>query len=218
MTSKAKLFGSVLLAMLAMGTAAATAEAANDFFRSEEEKTLIKAETEVQHTLIVGTSSLSCNIVERETTMANSIVESLSFTPVYKECKFAGKTATIRMNACAYVYTGQTELTEDALVYVECPGESVIEIEVDNFFGPFSCTITFFPQPVEGGAVYTNLGEENTRTITVEATLEKIGIATDGPGPACAELSKNPAKTTATFILKGREDQGANQQVGIWVQ
>jgi hypothetical protein len=208
----------LLFAVLVMSAVAAPAAPANDFFRSEEEKTLIKAETEVAHTLIVGTSSLACNIVERETTMANSIVESLSFTPVYKECKFAGKTATIRMNACAYVYTGQTELTEDALVYVECPGENVIEIEVDNFLGPFSCTITFFPQPVEGGAVYTNLGEENTRTITVKATLKKIGIATDGPGAACAALSEKPAETTATFILKGREDQGANQQVGIWVQ
>jgi hypothetical protein len=219
MTREAKLLGYALLAILAIGaSSAASAAYAHDAFWSETEKTVITGETVAKHKLIVGASSMECKVVERETTMAGVPSAALSFTPVYKECTFAGKTATVRMNKCAYVYTGQTDINEDAVVEVQCPAGVVIEVEVDKFEGIFSCTITFGPQTPAGGAHYVNEGEENSRTIVVEATLQQIAISTDGPGTACKELGGKKAETTGSFRLKGEEDQGANNQVGIWVQ
>ena len=218
MARKVKMLGFALLALLAVGAAAASAASAHHRFFSEQEKTILIGETDVKHKLTLGEASLECASVKRESTLSGSGVGGFAFTPVYEGCTFAGKKAVVRMNGCQYSFTGVTDANEDAGVNVECAAGIVIEIEVEKFSGENSCTITFGAQSPAGGVHYTNLGAENERTITVNATIQEIVVSSDGPGLLCTSLGKLKAKTTGAFILKGKEDQGAGKQVGVWFE
>jgi hypothetical protein len=103
MIRKLRVLGLALVAVLAMGAMAASAASA-DQFHSEGEPTTITAEQEGKNNnkLEVPLGAVSCETVRYAATTSTKTVSSLSVTPTYIGCLFAGFTAIVETHGCTY--------------------------------------------------------------------------------------------------------------------
>jgi hypothetical protein len=219
-----KVLSLALLAVFALGAAAASAETL-DHFTSETERTVLTGEqvgTEAENVFgvkAVASLGVHCKKATYGGTSANVAAIEVTLVPTYFECSSNFGSATITNDGCAIVIKGTTdklintegkEEGKDATVDLECGESKSITISSGG------CKINF--SSVSGGKTvnqsllglkYTNEGSGTTRDVKVDMTVDKIHYTTEGF--AC-ELGGLPKTGTDGFLterstIKGYKDE-----------
>ena len=221
MIRKLKFLGLALVAVFAMSAVGASAASAVVQFHTEKTPVTITAN---QH---AGTNGFDVQFGEVKCTTAKlhgttpsdvTTETTITLTPTYEGCTFAGVATTVHMNGCDYtVHVTNAGPPYGGPVTIKCPAGQEITVTGGN-----KCTVHVPPQGNLGPISYTNTGVGATREIT--AHLEGIqnitytqtkGTAAVG---ACGNLTTGAGKFTGTITVTGENDPGNNEHIGIWVE
>ena len=212
MIHKLKSLGFAFFALLAIGMMAVSAASADEFQSESENTTLTGAQekhleggVERNDRFTTSGGIVECSTATYKGAQAAKKVTTVSVTPTYSGCTFAGLSAVVHTNECEYVFSLNAGLTTGK-VRVSCPAGKEIVVTV----GPAStvrCTIDIPPQTLSG-VTYSTIGagatEEMTvaintgATITYSQTSGIIGEKVKGTGSgACAT---DDGATTGSYI------------------
>jgi hypothetical protein len=219
-----KTFGLTLIAVSALAAfSAASASAKTDVFTASVDITVGHEVSDVieKDKLIYGAGSAVC---ARTTGIATTAAESSEIalqSISYDECTFGAFPATIHMEGCDYLITGET--VENAAkerhgrVHIVCPEAKHITITVPALDCNLTITnlgATSGSMTPENGITYTNGESEGVKDITAKITMKGIHVIkdpvlTEGKESfACSLLAKEGNATyTGTQTLTGFEDE-----------
>ncbi len=143
---------------------------------------------------------------ETFTVTLSEAVQTLSFTPEWKDCKTEGaafNNVTVTHNGCALVFH-----TEPEDVSLTCPTGKVIEMHHYGTqpHGSSSCTLTIAAQAVETNPTYTNESDQVAVSGTADMTAQTHG--------ACSFGFTLNQSATYTYSLKVSATSGAAIDVG----
>lgn len=192
-----------LAVSFAIGAVTASAALAGTF-EAESYPARITGEqsTQVLFAGVVGTWKCNGLSVQGELKGSSS---SLTLTPIYSECSWAGVAATVNMEGCTYKFTAGKTIEESknkiqATMDVGCPAGKEVKLTLSN-----GCTIRI-PEQTELGSVTA----ENT---LVEPSLVDLQLSLSGitykveNGIFCPNSPANGTYTNGT--LKGVENLSA---------
>jgi len=238
MVRKLKALGVVFTAMLVVSGATSSDAAAVD---------KVTSSPEYQRAILTGTShdnvfavpnkfEAKCTTSKFSATAENGAEQvtvfptysgKLNATPHSTKCNTSIGEATIDVNGCDYLLTGDTtgsdEGKADAKMSIVCPEGKSIQITDAS-----GCTVTVPAQaPTEGGVTYTNETENGKGVVKVKATVTGITYTANF---VCQlggmSAHGDDAKYTGTVLLTGYEDKGGptngdefteGEQIGVEV-
>ena len=187
-----KFLGMALVAALAMSAVVASLASADEFKSEAENVALtgsqekhLEGGVEKNDRFTTDGGTVECTTADYTGTQAAKSTSSVTLTPVYSGCTFAGLSADVDMNSCDYRFTIGAATTGE--VHLEC---TTAGDEITVTVGPTAtprCIIHVPPQTI-GGITYSNTGTTTTREITASintATLHYSQTAGTGSG-ACA--------------------------------
>ena len=204
MTRNLKTLGLALVALSAMSALSASSASAVDVVTTGTSPTLLTGVGH-NHKLSVGSASFQCTAAKFAATVnsgdsqitADVLYEgTLNQTPhVDQHCNSTSGTATVDMNGCAGVLTGETTGNapaghtegKDATVWLECPGANKVQITTSLGY-----TVSFPPQtPTTGGVSYTNVAShEGNSAVAIKVTV--AGITATCAGTFLCTLGGTP--------------------------
>lgn len=189
--------------VFAAGLVTASNAAANYTFTSSTQSTILTGAQAGNHTLTTAGQTIQCAFATFSGTTQGTSFESITLTPTYSWCTYAGglKTADVTMNGCDYLITGATQTADfHAIVHIQCPAGKVIEIHLTNFNGAETCTLTIPAQTAkEGYRAFNNAGKEDISLVTTAG----LTIKPHGAGGCFFLLS---GKYSGETTLQGYED------------
>lgn len=160
-----------------------------------------------------------CTTITYRGTQVASTATTMTLTPTYSGCAFAGLSSVIDMNECDYLFHLNAGLTTGTTDIV-CPSGR----EITKTVGPAAtlrCITHIPPQQGIGGVTYTNLGAGSTREITIAMNLANIHYSqTAGSGAGACATADNTTNGTYIGALKvtGETDPSGAAHIGIWVE
>jgi hypothetical protein len=193
----------LLLALVAVfaisGTVASAATAAE--FHAEKAGATLAGENEGEAIFGTETGELKCKKANYSGTYGEATtVSELELAPSLSECTTFGFATTVDMNGCKY------KPTANQILHLICPMGKLIEITAPG------CTVTWPPQTITAGIVYTNLGMGPNRRITVHVTSNS-GVYEEH-GFACKNPTKLKSNGKINFSTKIKAESGG--EVGLW--
>ena len=219
MIRKLKFLGLALAAVFAMSAVGASAASALVQFHTEGAPVTITAnQHEGTNGFDVQFGEVKCTTAKLHgTTQEKTTETTITLTPTYEGCTFAGVATTIDMNGCDYTahvhnlgppYTG--------FITIKCVLGSEITVTGGN-----KCTVHVPAQTNLGTITYTNTGSGSTKEITVHLNgIQNItytqtkGTAAVG---ACATMTTGAGKYTGKVTITGETDP-TNIHTGIWIE
>jgi hypothetical protein len=212
MTRKTKALGLALVAVAAMGTMAAAAQA-TQLHVNTPNTALLTGEQLVKLKYQITTSaagpSVQCSSAHFEGTaeqlgQPQVTAQELTLTPQYTGCQFIGLAASTTMNGCKYTFTNAAPTAAKTML-VDITGctAAAPRIEVHT---P-GCTLTF---PEQHNLSHVTFAQNGTH---VDMNLTLSGIKYETHGAACAHQPETTPRTdasvTGTVTLKGFVDNGS---------
>ena len=205
MTRNLKPLGMSLVAMFAVSALVTSSASAVDVVTTGKSPAML---TGVGHNHVFSahsTPKFECTTAKFAATVTNGASEitadalyegTLNATPhTDHHCNSSSGTATIDMNGCGYILTGETTGTapaghtagKDATVWLECPGSNKIQIT-----SSLGITLSIPAQtPTTGGVSYTNVASHNGNSaVAVKATV--TGVTTTCAGTFLCTLGGYP--------------------------
>ena len=194
MTRNLKALGLSLAAVFAVSALGTSSASAVDVVTSGSSSAILTGVGH-NHTLSAGEVGFECTTAKFAATVKNGDPEitadvlyegTLNQTPhVDQHCNSTSGTATVNMNGCASVLTGETTGSapaghtagKDATVWLECPGANKVQITTSGGY-----TLTIPPQtPTTGGVSYTNVASHNGNSaVAIKVTVAGITITCAG--------------------------------------
>lgn len=214
MTGKVKLLGSIVVAIAAMSSFAASAQAGQLDIGQQPAVIFGHSEPNQAH-VHTGTSTAggkfntSCPTASFEGTTQGQLINEATVTATYSgnaitpNCTGFGVAMTVRMNGCKYTITGAGPANTALVDIVGCTAGKPIE-KITAI-----CTVDVPEQNGLSHIVATNL---NAQQITVSATV--TGITVRQTGAACPDgnnhVSTNGSFTGNTLVV-ARAHKGGSQ-------
>lgn len=182
-----KALGPILLAALAFGVPAASA----DDLHSEGSETEITGTVESPLELTTSSETVNCAAGTSSGKMSGSTVTTIAMAPIYSGCTTsAGFFAKFTINGCEYLFHIESEGSSSGNLV--CPEEKEVTITIENFLGEDICTLHIHPETGHITVKGTNIGTRATREIITH--YEFFGFTyTETKGTA-----KEPCKTSKT--------------------
>jgi hypothetical protein len=205
-----KALGLALVAVFALTAVAASAAQAAEF-HAEEAPVFFEGSQVEQHIFTVDKGTVKCNTATFTGSSATATTATVTLTPVYSTCKFAGTAADVKMNGCDYLFHLSSATT--ATVDVVCSGGAEIEVESTTT----NCIVHV---PAQNGLSHVILASEGTTTTRdITATVTVAGIHYTEVGSECKfnGVATTNGTYNGTATIKGFKGQGGAQQ-GIWVE
>jgi hypothetical protein len=211
MSRNPKALGLALVAAFALCALGASSASAADVFISKEKVESVTAEGSNNEFKITGIGSVKCarakfngNVTAGSTEATfTATYEGTPAEPSTEHCEaFAGK-ATVSMNGCAYILTGETtggDEGTDATAWIECPAGKEIAIIASSL----GLTVHIHAQtPTAGGVTYTNTPAGK---VTIHETATGITYSCE-PDFLCTlggiAIEGNNADYTGTVVAEG---------------
>jgi hypothetical protein len=227
MTRNLKALGLALLAVLALGTmAASTAQAivGNAQLTIEGGSGFVhgKDETPMQYTR--DGRIKTCATGHYKSNTVTSGATSLTITPEYSNCSAAGLPATVTMNGCNYelTFTADPGHTFTAITHIKCPVGKVIETHVysshaNHTAGVSLCTYHVGPQTNKTEISLTNNaagGITPKDWITADITIGGlVSTRTSGSELLCGKELDTAGTLHASVELKGTSHIGEARHI-----
>jgi len=203
MTRTLKLIGLAGMAMLAMTAMAASAQAVE--FHAASAPVTITGEQEEPHVFTANAGAISCNNANFHGEQEVTTSETLTITATYGNCTFLGVFGVpVKMNGCDYVFHAVG--TAD----VVCPSGSVITFEASG------CKVSIGSQSGLSEIVYTNLGEEGSKDVTVKPNVTGITYTQTGllcPGGQ-GTFNDGKYERGATTVVG---EDALEEHIDVWV-
>ena len=205
MIRKIKFLGMALIAVFAMSAVGVSAASAVEFHSEGSPVSLTGTQEGESNGFDIQFGETKCKTVDYNGTTPSGVTTetTITLTPKYELCTFAGVATTIDTNGCTFVIhiTG----TDQGTVTVECPAGQEITVT-----GGTKCIVHIPPQDV-GEITLTNIGTGTTREIT--AHLNGINAITYSQTPGtgvgkCTALTTGAGKFTGTATITGETDPG----------
>jgi hypothetical protein len=173
MNGKHKLSGLALVALLATGILATSAQTGEqnkgEFLTLETPLKLVDGVLEgaqtTAHTFSTTNATVQCESAGFGGSAKSGTTKSLTLVPVYGQCTTFGGSepipTTVTVNGCDWSYTQPLEKAKDVFsgaMGLKCPEKQVLEIDLydpidKNHQSSPICIITFFPSEALGGEV-----------------------------------------------------------------
>jgi hypothetical protein len=172
MNRKLKLFGTILVAALAMSSVAVSMASADVITSESAAVTTVTGSQEGTDVLKVHGGEIRCFTVTY-TGSFSSGASSVLVTPTYSNCSFGSLVSTFDMNGCQYRvnFTGGTS-TEGSIDIV-CPIGSEITVTTPSI-GTKKCILHIPPQTDLTKVTGTNIGSGTTRELTLDINITNI--------------------------------------------
>jgi len=208
----------LLLAMMMVGAlsvvGASSAQATNQFHCAVSNCTITStpdetAGTATAHHLfdVPNNGSITCNQVDVTSTGNNATQTTLTAGTVnYKECKWFGQNATVKMNGCDYLFNASGGVTVGG---VECAAKP-IEFSIAGCVGKVG------PQVLTGIKHHAGPLSGGKKTITIEAAVPGIKVAVSGAACIVPGTYTTGQYTTGNTILTGEEGGTLNMVDVSW--
>jgi hypothetical protein len=183
-----KALGLALAAVFALSAVVASAASAHYVLTPAQSPSFITGE-QIEHKegnkfeITSRGTKVTCTGAHFEAgTVSGLELSQVTVTPSYSGCEAFGQPATVDVNGCDYLLTGETGPNGHGTVHVICSGTNKIEITIPSI----SCTLKVHTQtPTGGGLVYTNTSG-SPDDIHATATLTGVTYEREGNGLACA--------------------------------
>lgn len=208
---KLKVFGLALVAVFAMGVVvASSASATSGAFTSEKASTTITGtQINAEHVFTTTHGTVKCSTATFHGQSAATVFTSITLTPTYSGCKFAGLNATVNFTSCEYVFqAGETDKTAEgvddpnkikATVEIKC---NTLGDKIDVQVTGSECIVTVFPQTL-GGITLDNSGGATT-AMDILATINVSGIdyTVDNPTkcPNKSDVTNHTEVALASYV------------------
>jgi hypothetical protein len=221
-----KALGLAMVAALALSAVAVSGAQAveNHHLTVQTAPAIITAEDHVNNRFVItgGEHEVECTTAKYKGTVPDATSTEVTVTPEYSGCKVDppfGPSATVDVNHCAYILTGDTNANGHAPVHVECSGEPQSEITITYSLFGSSCVVHVPAQtPTGGGVHYTQTVNPTTnkKDVTVNVTVEGIHYKETGSGfcPATHEGidgTLNGAVTAQAYLDNGSAQTGTEK-------
>lgn len=207
-----KKFGLAMVAVLALGVLTAQGASATEHeFRSDGAWTVGEG-TAALNLAIGAAGSVKCNAELEDQSGGTKVGEeylsdTLTVTPRFSECSFAGNPATVKVNHCAFVVDSDltegkvTSEKEFANAEIECAEGNQLEVE-----SPL-CTITIGPQFVQHAINYPY---DTTTSVSGNVSAHGIVVGNLGNKAGCALVPKGAVGTlTGNGTTECFKDEGS---------
>lgn len=220
-----------LIALLAIGGAAAQGAAANEnhSFTSEAEPTELTGSGGV-HEWILGEAGavLKCTKVTLTGFLATKSADELNLTPAFSGCSLGGRSATAFNKGCKTAFDSDTSPNpdtskkEDGVVSLNCGHSGSLTFSTDG--EAQSVVIHFFdthPKEVPvnqalHGAKYFVSGPEFETDLKIEAHLSRLKFVCTGVcGTLGLKEGTDEGTTIGSFTVTGYSDAAHTNQVGL---
>jgi hypothetical protein len=205
MTRILKLIGLAGMAMLAMTAIAATSAQAVEFHAAAAPAT-ITGEQEEAHKFTFNWGTLSCNTATFHGEQVALTAETLTISGQYSNCTFLGVTGVpFPMHGCDFVFHAGGTLD------IVCPQGEAWTFEASG------CKMSIGSQSGLSEVVFTNLGEEGSKDVTLTPNVSGItytqtGILCPGGQGTFSNGQYGPGATTVV----GEDEIG--EHVDVWVE
>lgn len=166
MTRKLKTLGVTLTAILALGSMASAAQAAE--FEGTADST-VTATAIAPLTYIFNGVTIKCPTFTGTGTLVTAKSKALTLTPSYSNCALAGLPVTVNFTGCDYNLTSTNE------THTECPAGAQVDFVVTEI-GQVKCTITMFAGSSTGTTKYINKTNAVTKKMDVELEHSMPGL------------------------------------------
>ncbi|HEX6752184.1 MAG TPA: hypothetical protein VF093_01160 [Solirubrobacterales bacterium] len=205
-----------MLVAIAFALAPVASASASEFEVEENPAVVSGEEVEGNHVLTLESEKpLSCEEVIFSGELGSPI-ETLEVTPQYENCTFAGNSATVDVNECAYEFHAGSESAEEVFegtMDLVCPeGESI------SITGS-TCKITLGHQSLTGKVEFTNeLEAEPKATMTAEMSLSNVEYTKVEDGAFCPLNGIGPKEDGSyngqELLKASKEEQDKGMAVG----
>ena len=209
MVRKFKFLGLALAAVFAMSAVGASAASATVEFHSEGAPVTLTGNQEGESNAFdVQFGEVKCKTAKYNGTTTGTTDKTVTVTPSYNECTFAGVATIIDMNGCDYlIHVNNEGPPYKGTVDVVCPEGAKIVVTGGN-----KCTVDVGPQTGLGPITFTNIGTTTTREVTLGLSgitnityTQTKGTAAVG---ACTTQTTGAGKYTGTATVTGETDPG----------
>jgi uncharacterized membrane protein len=216
MGRKFKMLGATLVAVLAVGAAAAPAASAAEF-HSESETTFLTGIQAKENIFTFSGGTFKCKFAGLDGEYMGKTQLTYTVSPTYADCSAFGQSVVLDMNECHFGYGASTAVSPpvhyEGKAQIACPEGKQIVITVGS--PTVQCTIKIGSQTPSGSTDYTNEGSGGSRNILVTSTT--TGIVYTSSGGICGKSGAASTYTGST-TFKGYADAAHTQQTGIWVE
>lgn len=215
--AKAKVLGIILMAALTM-TAVESSTVSADEFTAETYPTKLTGskDGEFQDELATTAGPLKCATTSYSATVASNTT-TISLTPQFAGCTWAGFSATVDPEDCQYlVHIGSGTATEGGLDLV-CTHAGELTV-TSSGVGTAKCILHIPSQANIGLAKVMNIGSGATRELTIEGVMTGIDY-THTKGTGLGSCSPGTG-ATGSFVFKARltgESDGGSGHIGVFL-
>ena len=217
MIRKLKFIGLALVAVFAMSAIGASAASAAVELHSEGAPVNITGAQEgSSNAFDVQFGAVVCTTADYNATTTVTTDTTVTFTPKFEGCTFAGVGATVDTNGCTFVLHVLNATT--GTVTVECGVGQEITVT-----GGTKCIVHVPGGQDVGTVTLTNIGTGTTREVTANLNGLTAIKYTQTPGTGvgkCESLSKTDGKYTGTATFTGETDPATGTPVhtGLFVE
>jgi len=206
--NKARIFGLALIALVAVSAVGATAASADEFTATVYSATVTgKTHPEFTDEFVTTAGVVKCTTATYTGTIGGSST-TLTVTPAYSGCTFAGFPATVEVNGCDYLFHVSGGTSTEGVVDIICPSGKEITV-VAKSGAIVKCTLHVPPQSGLGTVRYTNLGIAGATeevTVNAEVSVPKYTHTTGFGVGHCLEGSGTNGTLKAKALVAGEED------------
>jgi hypothetical protein len=213
MTRRLKVYGLAMVAVSAFGAVGVSAaQAANHHLTVTTAPAIVTTNDHVNTKFEItgGEHSVECGTTKYEGTISEKTTPELTFTPTYSECNVDGTiNATIEINHCAYILTGNTDANGDGQVHIECAEGN--EIAVTFSLLGSSCVINIPAQTPGGGVHFTQTKNESSgkQDVTGGVTVSGLKYSETGGGFCPATHTGEDGTFNGAGTAQAYEDKGS---------
>jgi hypothetical protein len=211
-----RVLGLALIAVVALSALAVSAAQATTSLHSEEEKTRIEGTQVTQNKWIFDGGNFVCTSAVYHGTTTAKTVTTITLTPTYSGCSFAGRAATMDTNGCdLFLFIVGSSFPVTATMDIVCPFGKELTVTVPSI----ECTIHI--EPGQNGLshiTFANGGAGTTRDALATLAVKGITYTETKPCPGSNGSTTNNGQLTGTVTFKGFKDEAGGAQVGIWAE
>jgi len=216
MIRKFKFLGLALVAVFAMSAVGASAASATVEFHSESAPvTLTGTQEGESNAFDVQFGEVKCKVAEYNGTTVKTTDTTVSVTPNFEGCTFAGVATIIDVNGCTFlIHVNNEGPPYKGTVDVVCPAGMQMVVT-----GGTKCIVDVPAQTGKGPISFTDLGTGATREVTLGLSEIQNITYTQTPGTGvgkCGTVETGGGKYTGSAIVTGESDPGTTH-IGVWV-
>jgi len=210
MKGKLKLSGLIVISILAMGAAAATAAQASEFTASEYPAE-ITGEQLIPYVFTIGPNKVSCEATKITISQATPL-SLVTEQPTFAKCAVGARPATVTLNGCDFL------ASVNGTKSISCPVGKVIQVHIyanaaAHVAKEDQCEITIGPQEGLGTTSYENKAgspedikaTDNIGSIAYTVTKgSKLLCGSNGAGTLAGEMTltaKNEKGTPIGYMI-----------------